>query len=77
MELGSGILGAEAPVDGGLGGVALGLVGADGSSQIYVVAVASLQTGSGQYAELDFRHVQPAGVLGGVVKLETFHDAPG
>ena len=62
MELGSGILGAEAPVDSGLRGVALGLIGFDGSSQICVVAVASLQTGSGQYAELDFRHVEPTGV---------------
>ena len=41
MEFGSGILGAEAPVDGGLGSVASGFVGGDGSSQSHFVAVAS------------------------------------
>ena len=44
-----------------------GLIRVDGSSQCHVVAVASPETVSGQYAELDFRHVQPTGVFGGVV----------
>lgn len=77
MEFGSGILGAEAPVDGGLGEVAPDLIGVDGPSQCQVVAVASAEAVSGQYAEFDFRHVEPTGVFGGVVKLQTFRDASG
>ena len=33
MQFGSGVLGVEPPVDGGLGGVALDLIGVDGSLQ--------------------------------------------
>ena len=53
MQFGSGILGGEPPVDGGLCRIALGLIGGDGPSQSRMVGVASPQTGSGQYAELD------------------------
>ena len=56
MEFGSGILGAEAPADGGLGGVASGFVGFDGSIQGHGVAVASSDAVSGQDAEFDFCH---------------------
>ena len=33
--------------------------------------------GADQYAELDFRQVQPTAMLGGIVKLQPFSDAPG
>ena len=56
MQLGSGVLGTEPPVDGGLRRVALGLVGGDGPSQSDLVAVAIPQAGSGQHAELDLGH---------------------
>ena len=36
-----------------------------------------LQAGAGQYAELDFRHVQPTSVLGGVVELQPLRNPPG
>ena len=39
MEFGSGILGAEAPVDGGLGSVASCFVGIDGFSQSQLAPV--------------------------------------
>lgn len=41
MEFSAGILGAETPVNGGLGDVAAGLIGVDSSGQCRFVAVAS------------------------------------
>ena len=51
MQFGSGVLGAEAPVDGGLGSVALGFTRGDGVPQCVVVAVARPQADSGYDAE--------------------------
>ena len=65
MEFGASILGAETPVDVSLGDVASDLIGVDGDGQCHVVAVASPKTVSTQHAELDLRHVEPTGVLGG------------
>ena len=45
MQFGSGILGAEAPVDGGPGRVAFGFIGVDCSLQAGFVGIAPLQTG--------------------------------
>ena len=56
MEFGAGILGAEAPVDGGLGGVASDVVRVNGSGQCHLVAVASPEAVSGQYAEFNLCH---------------------
>ena len=77
MEFGSGIMGAEPPVDGDPRCVALGLVGGDLALQGVGVGVSPFETGAAQHAELDLRHVEPAGVFGRVVKLEPLHDAPG
>ena len=77
MEFGASILGAEALVDGALGDVAPVLVRIDGSGRCRFVAMVSPETVSGQYAELDFRHVEPTGVFGSVLELETSHDAAG
>ena len=38
---------------------------------------ALLEAGAGQHAELDFRHIQPTPVLGGVVELQPFGDPAG
>ena len=77
MEFGSGVCGPEAPVDGDTRRVALGLVGSDLALQSVSVGVSPFETGSAQHAELDFRHVQPTGVFGRMVKLQPFHDASG
>ena len=42
MQFGSGVLGVEPPVDGGLGGVALDLIGVDGSLQGSLVGITPL-----------------------------------
>ncbi len=56
MEFGAGILGAETPIDGSLGGVTPDLIGVDGSSQCHVVAMASPEAVSGQDAEFNLGH---------------------
>ena len=45
----------------------LGLIGVDGSLQGNLVGVTPLETGPGQHAELNLRHVEPTGVFGGSV----------
>ena len=77
MEFGSGVLGVEPPVDGGPGGVALGDQGLDFPPEGGFVGEPLLEAAARQYAELDFRHIQPTAVLGGVVKLQPLGDAPG
>ena len=77
MKFVSGILGVELPVDGGLGSVALPDQGLDGSPKGLLIGESLPQAAAGQYAELDFRHVQPTAVLGGVVKLQSFRNPTG
>ena len=77
MELGSGILGGEPPVDGGSGGVALRDQSIDFPSEGHFAGEPLLQAGAGQDTELDFGHVQPTAVLGRVVKLQPPGNPPG
>ena len=63
MELGSGILGLEPPVDGDLGRVALLHRGPDFPPQRVFIGEPLLQTGADQYAELYFGHVQPTAMV--------------
>ena len=37
----------------------------------FLVGESLSEAGAGQYAELDFRHIQPTPVLGGVVELQS------
>ena len=77
MQVGSGVMGVEAPVDGGLGGVALSNQSLDLPPESFLVGEPLSEAGAGQYAELDFRHIQPTSVLGGVVELQPFGNPPG
>ena len=77
MEFGSGVVGAEAPVDRDARGVAPRFVSRNGAFQGVGIGVSAFETGSAERAEFDLSHVQPAGVLGGVVKLQESHDASG
>jgi len=56
MEFGSGILGGEPPVDGGVGGVALSFQSLDFPAKAVRIGDTLAQTGAGQHAELDLRH---------------------
>ena len=77
MKFGSGVLGVEPPVDGGLGGVALLLQSLDFLPEGLLVGKPLFEARAGQNAELYLRHVQPTAVLGGVVELQPFGDPPG
>ena len=77
MQFGSGVLGVEAPVDGGSGVVALHDQSVYFPPQGLLAGEPLLQTGAGQYAELDLRHVQPTPVPGGVVELQSPGNPPG
>ena len=77
MEFLAGVLGSKPPVDGGLGGIALPLQGLDFPAESGLVGDTLTEAGASQNAKLDLRHVQPTTVLGCVVKLQPFHDAPG
>ena len=76
LQFGSGVLGGEPPVDGGSLSVTLGFIGVDCPVQGKFVGIAPLETSPGQHAEFNLRHIQPAGVFGSVVKLQSLHDAP-
>ena len=56
MEFPSGVLGGEAPVDGGCRTVAVRYAGVDGPFQAVLIGVSPPQAGSGQHAELDLCH---------------------
>ena len=77
MEFPSGVPGSEAPVDDGPGLVALAFQGLGLPAERSLVGEPLLQAGAGQYAELDFRHIQPSAVLGRMVKLQPFGNSPG
>lgn len=65
------LLPREAPIDGTPDGVAAFLPGADLATDRSQVRHASIQALSGEDADLNLGHVQPAGMLGRVVKLDT------
>ena len=60
VEVASGALGSEPPVNNGPCHVPLRHAGSDGSFRVVLVGAASAQTSPGQHAELDLRHIQPA-----------------
>ena len=77
MEFVSGVLDAKAPVDATLSFVPLQSQGLDLSAEGCLVGETLPETDAGEDAELDLRHIQPAAMLGRVVKLQPFGDAPG
>ena len=59
VKFAPGVLGVEAPVDGGLGCVAFLCQGMDFPPENLLIGEPLLLAGTGQRPELDFRHVQP------------------
>ena len=70
MELGSGVLDAETPVDAGLSFVALLFQGLDLAAEGFLIGDALFEAAAGEDTEFDLRHVEPASMLGGVVELQ-------
>ena len=77
MQLASGVVDGELPVDGGVLLVAGGLPGRDLGHQGVAVTDAAAQALAGEQRELQFRHVEPTAVDRGVVKLQLAEDASG
>ena len=77
MKFGAGVSGFKPPVDTSSGGVALRHQGLDFPPERLLVGEPLLQAGAGQHAELDFRHIQPTPVLGGVMELQPFRNPSG
>ena len=72
VEFDSSVYGGEAPIDGGPVLVALLLHYLDMSFQGFFIGDAATEDAPGKHAKLDFCHVQPTTVYGGVVKLQAF-----
>src|SRR5271169_1202953 len=70
-ELAIRVLTSECPLDSSVLGVAASLPGCDLFCEEFLIADTAVQALATERRDLDFRHVQPAGVLGRVVK----HDA--
>ena len=77
MELRPGILGAEAPINGGPSSISFPFQGLDVSTEISLAGGTFFQTRTGQDAELDLRHVEPTAVLGCVMELQPFYNPSG
>ena len=72
FELTAGVLGGEPPVYDGASIVALSFERRNLPSQQRFIADPAVQTLSAEDAQIDLGHVQPASVMGCVVKLQAF-----
>ena len=75
MEFGAGIEDVEAPVDAGLSLVPHLFHGLDLPAERFLVGETLSEATAGEDAELDLRHIEPAAMLGRVVKLQPLGDA--
>src|SRR5665647_78958 len=71
------ILSGELPLDGPLQGVSSLLPGIDLVAQELSAVDAPVQASATEDADLDLRHVQPAGMLGRVVELDAAQELCG
>ena len=77
MQLASGVVDRELPMDGGTLLVAGGFPGSDLGHQGVAVPDAAAQALAGQQRELQLGHIEPTAVDRGVVKLQLSQDASG
>jgi hypothetical protein len=76
-HFGAGFVGCEHPFDAGTGGIALSLPCGDFAAEPFWVIDSAIQALAAQDADLDLDHVEPTGMLGSVVELQTAQDSPG
>src|SRR5258707_3953792 len=76
-HFGAGFVGCEHPIDAGAGGVSLSFPGVDFAAEPVWVVDSAVQALAAEYADLDLDHVEPTGVLGGVVELQAAPNSPG
>ena len=72
---GAGLVGCEHPFDAGGDGVALLLTDGSLDGQLLETFDAAVKALGNQHADLDFHHVQPAGMFGDVVELQSAQQA--
>jgi len=74
-SFGAGFLGCEHPFDSGPGGIALSFPGCDLGYEPLLGGNAPVEALTAQHTDLDLDHVQPAGVLGNIVELQSAQHA--
>src|SRR5574341_904341 len=77
MKLGAGVVGGEAPLDGGLRRVAFIFQRPGFAGQRDLVADAPIPTLPAEDTQFQLSHVEPAAMLGRVVELQPFENAAG
>lgn len=74
LEFNACILRSEAPINGRAAGIAVFHPGGDFLLQSFAVSNATVETLTTKDTKLDFSHVQPTAVLGGVMQLQLARD---
>src|SRR2546429_4638328 len=77
MELVTSIVGGEAPRDGTVLSIALGLQGGDALAQVLHACHTTRQTATSKDTDLDLGHIQPTAMFGCIVKLHPLQNAAG
>jgi hypothetical protein len=70
-------LGREHRFDAGTGGVSLSFPCGDFADEALWIVDSAIQAFAAEHADLDLNHVEPTGMLGGVVELEAAQNSPG
>ena len=68
---GAGLIGCEHPFDASGGGIALSFPGSNFGFDLCLCGDPPVQALAAQDSDLDFNHVEPAGVLGDIVELQS------
>src|ERR1700738_1717247 len=74
---GAGFVGCEHPSDAGAGGVSVPFPGVDFAAEPVWVVDSAVEALAAQHADLDLDHVEPTGMLGGVVEFQPAQNSPG
>jgi hypothetical protein len=74
--LGAGLVGCEYPFDAGTFDVSLLLPSGDFADEVFWVVDSAIQTLTAEHADLDLDHVEPAGMLGGVMEFQASQNSP-
>src|SRR5580704_10364245 len=76
-HFGAGFFGCEHPFDACAGGVPLFLPCGDFADEAVGVVDSAIQALATEHTDLNLNHVEPAGMLGGVVELQAAQNSPG
>src|ERR1700720_4988075 len=76
-HFGPGFVGCEHPFDASASGISRSLPSGDFTAEALWVVDSAIEALAAQHADLDLDHVEPTGVLGGVVELQAAQNAPG